>query len=76
MLYNSTRGFYNLQLVSNIGKINSVNIIGNICIIIAGNYRGNNNLDKFIEPARFYNINRFYSISIFGYNSGRERQID
>ena len=45
--------------------------MGNIYIIIAGSYRGNNNLDKFINVGGLYNINKFYNTGEFNYNSGR-----
>ena len=51
----------------------SIGIIGNIYIIIAGSCCSNNNLDKFVSAGKLYNINRFYSIGIFGYNSSKKK---
>ena len=44
----------------------NIGVIGNIYITIAGSYRGNNNLNKFVNISRLYNIGRFYNISIVG----------
>ena len=49
----------------------SVDVIGNIYIIIIGSYCSNTNLDKFVNIGRLYNINRFYNIDIFNCNSNR-----
>ena len=70
MLRGSARRFYN-TLVSSISRISSIDIAGDIYVIIAGSYNGGSNPDGFINAGRLYSIGRFYSIGIFNYNSSR-----
>ena len=71
MLYSSTKRFYNAYLISNLSKINGINIAGNIHIIIAGSYSSNSSLDRFVDIGGLYSIGKFYSIGVFNYNSSR-----
>ena len=49
-----------------------MNIIGSVYIIIAGSYNSNSNLNRFINTGGLYNINKFYSNGVFGYNSSKK----
>ena len=51
--------------------VNGIDITGNVYVAVAGNYSSGGNLDRFINIGGLYNIDRFRSIGIFGYNSGR-----